>query len=51
MLYINSMTYFFYNWKFVSFDRLHPFHPHPPLASGKHQYVLFTDEGLLLLFF
>ena len=23
------MTYVFYNWKFVPFDYLHPFHLHP----------------------
>ena len=29
------MTYLFYNWQFVPFDHLHPFHPPPtppPLA-------------------
>ena len=29
------MTYLFYNWKFVPFDSLHPFHTPPtiPLAT------------------
>ena len=39
-VYYLPMTYLFYNWNFVPFDPIDPFHHPPAPASGNHQSVL-----------
>ena len=47
-----SMTYLFYNWKFVLFYFLYSFFPTPSSMFGSHQYVLCVrkDKGTILWF-
>ena len=50
LLYI-PMTHLFYNWKFVSLNPFHLFHPPPHFSSMPTTSLVFVSESMFLSFF